>query len=354
MENNFEGKIKNEDEDYEDYLQEEISQNKNKLDNQEDIENNKNEEREEDDEDDRLAYTLITLDLGNLIHIFEDNNISFIDMLLLSKDDLIELQLEIFQRNRILNFAKLFSKYAKNYSIKEISDFFTFNKQFIINSSLYDKVIINNINALQNDMNNNYNMDNNNDNMNKENNDINSNQNLDENISPKFLSQTLINQDYKNIKTNTRLNNHNPKINELKKRTYNIIEELKKNKNIKISTNINSYINYNNNDLNQNNYNNKLLNLVKKRKIPKNQNINNKNKYTNNQNNMDSTEEYQKLIEKIGLLYTYEMNKDLNTKLNLIKNYMNNKGDRISLQDIMNINNDIDSMIEIMNIKFKK
>ena len=39
----------------------------------------------EDDEDDRLTYTLITLDLGELIHIFEENNISFVDMLLLTK-----------------------------------------------------------------------------------------------------------------------------------------------------------------------------------------------------------------------------------------------------------------------------
>ena len=35
------------------------------------------------EDDDRLTYTLITLDLGDLIHIFEENNISFVDMLLL-------------------------------------------------------------------------------------------------------------------------------------------------------------------------------------------------------------------------------------------------------------------------------
>ena len=39
----------------------------------------------EDDEDDRLTYTLITLDLGELIHIFEENNISFVDMLLIKE-----------------------------------------------------------------------------------------------------------------------------------------------------------------------------------------------------------------------------------------------------------------------------
>ena len=99
-----------------------------------------NNEQGEEDEDDRLTYVLITLDLGNLIHIFEENNISFIDMLLLTKEDLKELQLSLYQRNRIYNFALLFNKYAKNYSIGEISDFFCFNKKFIFNSSIYDRV----------------------------------------------------------------------------------------------------------------------------------------------------------------------------------------------------------------------
>ena len=107
--------------------------------------NNENYEEDEDnlnkqEDDDRLSYTLITLGLENLIHIFFFFYISFIDLLFLSKEDLIELQLEMFQRNRIFHFSKLFSKYAKNYSINEISDFFTFNKQFIFNSSIYDKV----------------------------------------------------------------------------------------------------------------------------------------------------------------------------------------------------------------------
>ena len=124
MEKNNEGEMKNEEEENEEEFQEEVNQN----DVQEEVENEQVDDGEEDD--DRLTYTLITLDLGNLIHIFEDNNISFVYMLLLSKDDLIELQLEIFQRNSILNFSKLFTKYAKNYSISEISDFFTFNKKF--------------------------------------------------------------------------------------------------------------------------------------------------------------------------------------------------------------------------------
>ena len=185
MEKNNEGEMKNEEEENVEEFQEEGNQN----DPQDEAENEQIDDGEEDD--DRLTYTLITLDLGNLIHIFEDNNISFVDMLLLSKDDLIELQLEIFQRNRILNFSKLFTKYAKNYSIREISDFFTFNKQFIFNSSIYDKVFTNNMNIYQNDMsNNNFNIDNNYDIMNPDINNINSNQNLNENMNNNnYISQ---------------------------------------------------------------------------------------------------------------------------------------------------------------------
>ena len=46
----------------------------------------------------------------------------------------------MYQRNRIFCFSKLFTKYAKSYSINEISDFFSFNKQFIFNSVIFDKI----------------------------------------------------------------------------------------------------------------------------------------------------------------------------------------------------------------------
>ena len=121
--------------------------NKEKKDNSNDFEekndelNNNENENLNEEEDDRLSYSLITLGLENLIHIFEENSISFIDLLLLSKEDLIELQLEMYQRNRIYHFSKSFTKYAKNYSINEISDFFTFNRQFIFNFAIYDRVV---------------------------------------------------------------------------------------------------------------------------------------------------------------------------------------------------------------------
>ena len=351
MENNYEGEIKNEEEGNEENFQDELNQNNNEFINQEDIEN---EQVEDAEDDDRLTYTLITLDLGNLIHIFEDNNISFVDMLLLSKEDLIELQLEIFQRNRILNFSRLFSKYAKSYSIREISDFFTFNKQFIFNSSIYDKVFTNNMNMYQNDMNNNYsNMDNNNyDNPNQDINYINTNPNLKDNQDVNILNQSLPNNQkmINNNNSNIKLKNKtaSPKMVETQSKLQNINGGSKKNKNIsKNSSNIN------NNDLNQDNIPNKYLELIKNKKNQKSQNNAQKmpkgNKISMKLNEMDKNMEYQKIIEKITILENNEMNYDLYTRLNLIKNYINNKGDKISIQDIININNDVDSMIEIIN-----
>ena len=348
MEKNNEGEMKNEEEENDEEFQEEGNQN----DFQEEVENEQVDDGEEDD--DRLTYTLITLDLGNLIHIFEDNNISFVDMLLLSKDDLIELQLEIFQRNRILNFSKLFTKYAKNYSIREISDFFTFNKQFIFNSSIYDKVFTNNMNMYQNDMNNNnFNIDNNYDMMNPDLNNANSNQNLNENMSNNnYINQAMI----KNNDINNN-NNSNRKydIAQVKSnnKSYNLNGGAKKNKNM--NTNLANNKNMNNeNNLNQDNAQNKLMDLILKRKTPnyqnnplqKNQNLI---KGKNEKNATDRNYEYQKLIEKIGLLESYEMNYDLYSRLNLIKNYINNKGDKITIEDITNINNDIDPIIKKMN-----
>ena len=304
MEDNYEREIKNEEGNNDEEFQDDLNQNNKYFINQEGIENDPEEDLEEED-DDRLTYTLITLDLGNLIHIFEDNNISFVDMLLLSKEDLIELQLEIFQRNRILNFSKLFAKYAKNYSIREISDFFTFNKQFIFNSSIYDKVFTNNINAYENEIENaNYNLENNNyDQLNQEINYINSNPNFENNLNNNNIMSKSMQNNQNN--TNLKLNNQGvfPKLKESQTKTQNINGGTKRNNNI---SNKNSNFVNNNNDNNQdNNFHNKLLDLIKKKKNQKNQGGNQNlaqkaggKKITKNQRN----EEYQKIIKKISFL----------------------------------------------------
>ena len=379
MEQNYNNEIisnKNE----QDYQEENKNTNE-YITNQEEMNNEQIEEAESDgeDDDDRLTYTLITLDLGNLIHIFEDNNISFVDMLLLTKEDLIELQLEIFQRNRIINFSKLFTKYAKNYSIQEISDFFTFNKQFIFNPIIYDKVSSSNINNdFQNELNN---TNINNDNMNNlayesnnpETNYINTEPNNRNNNTisannPNFIfNQSTTNKNYQN-----RMKNSNPILRPKLKEPQILPQNINGAFNSKIqnkfppqkiNTKKNSSMNNNNNEV-QDFFHEKIMNIVEKKKIEKpkiNKNII-INKGKMNRKEINKNEEFQKIIEKIGILESSEMNYDLYTKLNLIKNYINMKGDKMTSEDLINISNDINSMINSISnknnnnnrIKFKK
>ena len=349
-------------------FQEENKNTNEYITNQEEMNNEQIEEAESDgeDDDDRLTYTLITLDLGNLIHIFEDNNISFVDMLLLTKEDLIELQLEIFQRNRIINFSKLFTKYAKNYSIQEISDFFTFNKQFIFNPIIYDKVSSSNINNdFQNELNN---TNINNDNMNNlayesnnpETNYINTEPNNRNNNTisannPNFIfNQSTTNKNYQN-----RMKNSNPILRPKLKEQQILPQNINGAFNSKIqnkfppqkiNTKKNSSMNNNNNEV-QDFFHEKIMNIVEKKKIEKpkiNKNII-INKGKMNRKEINKNEEFQKIIEKIGILESSEMNYDLYTKLNLIKNYINMKGDKMSSEDLINISSDIQSMINSIN-----
>jgi hypothetical protein len=298
-------------------------------------------------------------------------------MLLLTKEDLIELQLEIFQRNRILNFSKLFTKYAKNYSIQEISDFFTFNKQFIFNSIIYDKVSSSNINnEFQNEMNNpgvnnenNNNMvfeENNNDNpeVNYLNTEPNSKVNINNNMNNNnfLMTQKLNNRNYKGNIKNTTNQIMMPKVKETHISTQNsngalnpkimnknlMIQKDNKNKKIGINNNMN---NVENNE----NLRNKFMDVIQKKKIAKpklDKNINkgiNINKGKMIHNEINKNVEFNKIIEKIGILEGSEMNYDFYTRLNLIKNYINMKGDKMSSEDLININNDIQTMLNNIN-----
>ena len=306
-------------------------------------------ENEGEDDDDRLTYTLITLDLGNLIHIFEDNNISFVDMLLLTKEDLIELQLEIFQRKRILNFSRLFTKYAKNYSIQEISDFFTFNKQFIFNSIIYYKVSSSNINnEFPNEMSN---TNNNNDNINNIPYEFNNPETNYINTEPNNKNKNLIDNNNANIFFNQSTTNKNYQ-NKMKNSNPILKPKIKEQQILSQNTNANGAFN----SKIQNKFASQKNNNIKKNiginnnneepKINKNININ---KGKINRKEINKNEEFQKIIEKIGILENSEMNYDLYTKLNLIKNYINMKGDKMRSEDLINISSDIQSMINSIN-----
>ena len=95
------------------------NQNKNSI-NSKEYKKNYN----ESNVDPRLELTLKYLDIISTLPTFITNNIFFNDLLLLSKNDLIELGFSLVERNRILNFSQEFKKYGKKYSIQEINNFF--------------------------------------------------------------------------------------------------------------------------------------------------------------------------------------------------------------------------------------
>ena len=74
--------------------------------------------------DPRLELTLKYLDITSTLETFINNNISFNDLLLLSKKDLIELGFSLVERNRIFTFAQEYKNYGVQYNISEINEFF--------------------------------------------------------------------------------------------------------------------------------------------------------------------------------------------------------------------------------------
>ena len=74
--------------------------------------------------DPRLELTLKYLDIMHTLHIFVNNYISFNDLLLLSKNDLIELGFSLVERNRIFTFSQEYKNFGVKFNITEINDFF--------------------------------------------------------------------------------------------------------------------------------------------------------------------------------------------------------------------------------------
>jgi len=383
------------------------------LNNSEEIEDNINYDENENsnEDDDRLSYTLITLGLENLIHIFEENSISFVDLLLLSKDDLIELQLEMYQRNRIFCFSKLFTKYAKSYSINEISDFFSFNKQFIFNSVIFDK-----ISSLNNDIEDEhqnipiftFNNDENNFVKNK----------IISNLNHNFLNDKLENSPKLRMKNEINAKKSEKKINQIKTPSNKIRKRKKGKIQIRINTNQNlENKNFRNNNLKNIRYNTEskknslkskrafqkyleiqqdadlileklnkqreesaMKKLKYRRLIFKKKNsplkifshqINNihkkyiisdlndyekeesKNNNFNEENNYDDevdiNEEYEKMINLIEQTENNIIDNNSYQYLNSIKSFIRNKGIEITLEDIFKINIELNKIIKNIN-----
>ena len=98
-------------------------------------ENTKNINNNTNNIDPRIQLIIKYLDIGKITPLL--NNINFNDLLLLSRNDLVNLGLPILERNRILNFSQQFLKYTNNYSIEEINSFFQNNQ------NLYNKPPLN-------------------------------------------------------------------------------------------------------------------------------------------------------------------------------------------------------------------
>ena len=309
--------------------------------------NNKREKNQNNGDIDRLNYILLTLGLENLIHVFNENNISFNDLLLLSKESLKELGLEMYQRNRIFKFSSTYNKNSKTYSMQEILEFFESNKQFLFNTSLHQKILKSNKNLnIKSDKNNLINKFK----SHKYFNDVENGKNYGQrnaNIKEEFLSR----QEMKSSKSTMPSNIKNYKASQIFKK-YLLIKKgvdefLTKLNRQKEDTEILSY-KYNNIIKRINNHNDYNSNNENDITIPKTreQNIN-----INNESN--KKEEYIKLLEKINQLGKMKMDENSSEHLNQVKNYIHEKGENLMVDEILSLQNELDKIAEIINKKEK-
>ena len=243
----------------------------------------------------RLYFTLYTLGLDNLINYFNEKNLKFIDLLILSKDSMKELQLELYQRNRIYNFSNAFTKFAKKYTIDEIITFFENNKQFLINRKIFDEKIKSD-EKIKNELiiNNNY--------VNK------NNENIENNYKNMLKKYLLIKKDVDDF-----LNKLNKQKEDAQYLSYKYGKYIKK---------INFYEKNEDYIMSLEEKNNKKINI-------------------------------NKLIEKINFLE----NKKISTKgvehLNQIKNYIIDKKENLKMEEILKLENEIEKIIELNHKKEK-
>ena len=326
--------------------------------------NENNIKNQNNEQDDRLMYVLITLGLGNLIQTFNEKNISFTDLLLLSKESLKDIGLEMYQRNRIYKFSTSFNRYAKTYSLKEISDFFSSNKQFLFSPTIYKKMVKDNDKFNFENDNNVYNKDYFSD---DENNNYNKNRYNDNNVQPvnrlrnrksnivstgKSYKASKIFKKYLLIKKG--VDEFLNKLNKQKEDTENM--SYKYNAIIKRSNFSNDNNNINNLDI--------INNKNSTKKIINNFNINDGNKQifilsedidenidTNNDKNKN--DEINILMGKINKLEQMKIDENSLGHLNQIKSYVTEKGLNLKDEEIISLKNEIEKITEIINKKEK-
>jgi hypothetical protein len=91
------------------------------------------------------------------------------------------------------------------------------------------------------------------------------------------------------------------------------------------------------------------MNVINSNEVFKKQ----ENKKGNEDMELDINEEYLRMINKIDEIEQMKMDYNTYSHLNQVKNYINNKGENITIDDIKRINGEIAKMIEILNEKEK-
>ena len=87
---------------------------------------NINDNNSEDDY--KLIYILKNLNLPFLIDSFKVNYVSFNDLFLLTREDLVEMKIPVGPRNKILHFIQEYKKYMKSFEFNDLSNFLNFYK----------------------------------------------------------------------------------------------------------------------------------------------------------------------------------------------------------------------------------
>ena len=297
--------------------------------------------------DERLVYVLITLGLGDIIPLFEENEISFTDFLLLSKESLREYGLQMYQRNRISNFSTSFNRFAKTYSIYEISEFFAENKQFLFEMSIFNKMI-----AQYSNMDNKkeYLSDDENNNKNANEKFVNSGRGPK---SPKVkragtnkkrcFKASKVFKKYLLIKKGVdeflnKLSKQKEDIENMSHKYNVFIKRINSPNNI--SNNLNNY------DIGNNN------NIYWMKKTNTNRITEEKSKTSvNEEKNMEK--EYQKLNEKLENLNKIKIDENSLENFNQMKNYILEKKSTLDVDEIVTLQNEIDRITEIFQKKEK-
>ena len=75
------------------------------------------------------------LGLETLFTNFTVNMINFNDLFLLTKEDLIEMNIPIGPRNRILNFAVVYKKHTRKCDMNDLVEFFNEHKDLTVNNA---------------------------------------------------------------------------------------------------------------------------------------------------------------------------------------------------------------------------